>query len=155
MFRERNDNTEFATLTVTCVCVCGKPDCLHILDIAVFCIATNTFATNHYSMRNKLSHSSRHFIHSRFCLRFLARSCVLCLYWSLSWVTWRAFQSDTRPRIIQSFRFHKENIISGFAICHPGQRRVPLLVVHKLQYFLEVFNPLSSQNSHEKRKKYS
>jgi hypothetical protein len=127
-----------------CVCVCRKPDCLHILDIAVFSIATNSFATNHYSLRNKLSLSSRHCIHSRCCLRFLARSCVLRLYWSLSCVTWCTFHSDTRPQIIQYFWFHKENIISGFAICHPGQRWVPLLVVHKLQYFLQVFNPLPS-----------
>ena len=110
------------------VCVCRKPDCLHIPDIAVFCIAINSFATNHYSLRNKLFHSSRHCIHSRCCLLFLARSCVLRLSWSLLCVTWRTFHSNIRPQIIQPFRFHKENVISGFAICHPGQRRVPVLV---------------------------
>ena len=154
MFREWNDNTEFATLTVTRarvrmrarVCVCArvwcararvracvwggsrKPGCTHIPDIAVFYIATNSFATNHYSLRNKLSCSSRHCIHSRCCPLFLARSCVLHLSWSLLCVTWRTFHSDTRPQIIQPFQFHKENVISGFAIYHPGQGRVPLLV---------------------------
>ena len=105
-----------------CVCVCRKPNCLHILDIVVFCIATNSFATNHYSLRHKLSRSSRHCIHSRRCLRFLACSCVLCLYWSLSWVTWRTFHSDTRPQIIQSFRFHKENYTW---FCHLSSRAMP------------------------------
>jgi len=114
------------------VCVCRKPDCLHIPDIAVFCIATNSFATNHYSLRNKLSRCLGHCIHSRCCFRFLARSFVLRLYWSLSCITWRTFHSDTRPQIIQSFWFHKENIISDFAIWHPGQRRVPLLVQNKI-----------------------
>jgi hypothetical protein len=123
---------EFATLTVTRARLYRKPDCLHVPDIAVFCIATNLFATNHYSLRNKLSRCLRHCIHSRCCFCFLARSCVLRLYWSLSYITWRTFHSDTRPQIIQSFRFHEENIISGFAICHPWQRRVPLLVQNKI-----------------------
>jgi hypothetical protein len=114
-----------------CVCVCRKPDCLHIPDIAVFCISTNSFATNYYSLRNKLSCSSRHCIHSQCCLRFLVRLCALRLYWSLSCVAWCTFHSDKRPQIIQSFRFYKENIISGFAICHPGQLLVTLLVFHK------------------------
>ena len=54
----------------------------------------------------------------------------VCLrkFWSLSWVTWRTFYSDTRPQIILSFTLYKKKILSGFAIGHPGQRRVPLLV---------------------------
>ena len=112
-----------------CVCVCRKPDCLHIPEIAVFCIATNSFATNHYSLRSKLSRSSRHCIHSQCCLLFLARLCVFRKYWSLSCVTWRTFHSGTRPQIIQSFWFFfKKTIMSGFAIGHPGQRRVLQLV---------------------------
>jgi hypothetical protein len=77
--------------------------------------------------------SSRHCIHSRCCPRFLARCCVLRLYWSVSYVTWRTFHIDTRSHIIQSFQFHKENIMSDFAICHPVQRRVPLLVTDKFK----------------------
>ena len=130
MFRERNDNTEFANLTVTCIYLCRKRDCLHIPEIALFCIATHSFATNHYSVRNKLSRSSRHCIHSRCRLLFLARLCVLGRYWSFSCATWRTFHSDTRPQIIHSFWFYKKKIISGFAIGHPGQRRVPQLVLY-------------------------
>jgi hypothetical protein len=41
-----------------------------------------------------------HCIHSRWCLLFLARLCVLLKYWSLSWVTWRAFHSDTSTTLV-------------------------------------------------------
>ena len=108
-----------------CACVCRKPYCLHIPEIAVFCIATNSFATNYYSLRNKLSRSSRHCIHSRCCLRFFARSCVLRLYWSVSCVTWRTFHSDTRPQIIQHFGFIRKTLylLSPFVI--PGNAGYP------------------------------
>jgi hypothetical protein len=130
MTTRSNPHSEARARACVCVCVCVSQTRLFTYpDIAAFCIATDSLATNHYSVRNKLSRSSKHCIHSRCCLRFLARSCVLRLYWSLSCVTWRTFHTDTRPKIIQSFRFHKENIISGYTICHPGQRRVPLLVL--------------------------
>jgi len=38
------------------------------------------------------------------------------------------FYSDTFPQIIQSLWLSREKMLSGFAIGHPGQRRVPLLV---------------------------
>jgi len=38
------------------------------------------------------------------------------------------FYSDTFPQIIQSLSLSKGKILSGFAIGHPEQRRVPLLV---------------------------
>jgi len=41
------------------------------------------------------------------------------------------FYSDTFPQIIQSFLLPKVKMLSGFAIRHPGQRRVPLLVLDK------------------------
>jgi len=77
---------------------------------------------------------TRHCIHSRCCLLFPARSCVSRKYWSLSWVTWRTFYSDTRPKIILSFSLYKKQILPGFAIGHPGQRRVPLLVLNIRRY---------------------
>jgi hypothetical protein len=91
--------------------------------------------TIHYSLRNKLSHSSIHCIHSSCCLLFLAHLCVLCQYWTLLCVTWRTFHSDTHPLIIQSFWFYKTNITSGFTIGHPRQCWVPLLVSYKCHNF--------------------
>jgi len=41
------------------------------------------------------------------------------------------FHSDTFPQIIQSLWLFKGKMLSGFAIGHPGQRRVLLLVDHK------------------------
>jgi hypothetical protein len=41
------------------------------------------------------------------------------------------FYSDTFPQIIQSLWLCKGKILSGFAIGHPGQRRVSLLVQNK------------------------
>jgi len=38
------------------------------------------------------------------------------------------FYSDTFPQIIQSLLLPKGKMLSGFAIGHPRQRRVPLLV---------------------------
>jgi hypothetical protein len=67
---------------------------------------------------------------------FLARVCVcvcVCLlhkHWGLSWVTWCTFHSYTFPQIIWSFFFIKEKMLSGFAMAHPGQCRVPLLVTY-------------------------
>jgi hypothetical protein len=59
MFCKRNDKAGFQTLTVTCVCVCvcvcRKPDCLYIPKVALFCTETNSVATNHYALRNKLA----------------------------------------------------------------------------------------------------
>jgi len=114
--------------------VCRKPDCLHILEVA-FCLETSSVATNHYSLRNKLSHfcitsRTRRCTHSRCCLLFLAHLCVLHKCWSLSWVTWHTFYSDTCPQIIQSFWFYEKKILPGFAIGYPGQRRVPQLVLY-------------------------
>jgi hypothetical protein len=129
MFRERNENTEFVTLTVTCMCV-ANAIAYTLRKLRCSGIATHSFATNHYSVRNKLSRSSRHCIHSRCCLLFLARLCVLRKYWNFSCATWRTFHSDTRPQIIHSFWFYKKKIISGFATGHPGQRRVPQLVLY-------------------------
>jgi hypothetical protein len=57
--------------------------------------------------------------------------CVLHKYWSLSWVTWCIFYSDTFSQIIQSFLLYKKKMLSGFAIGHPGQRRVPQLDLKK------------------------
>jgi len=41
------------------------------------------------------------------------------------------FYSDIFPQIIQSLALPKGKMLSGFAIGHPGQRRVPLLVSNK------------------------
>jgi len=40
------------------------------------------------------------------------------------------FYSDTFPQIIQSLWLSKGKMLSGFAIGHPRQRRVPLLVIN-------------------------
>jgi hypothetical protein len=42
------------------------------------------------------------------------------------------FYSDTFPQIIQSLWLSRGKMLSGFAIGHPGQRRVPLLVTYKI-----------------------
>jgi len=39
------------------------------------------------------------------------------------------FYSDTFAQIIHSLSLSKGKMLSGFVIGHPGQRRVPLLVV--------------------------
>jgi hypothetical protein len=39
------------------------------------------------------------------------------------------FCSDTFPQIMQSLWLSKGQMLSGFAIGHPGQRRVALLVI--------------------------
>jgi hypothetical protein len=54
--------------------------------------------------------------------------CVLRKYWSFSWVTWCIFYSDIFPQISQYFLLYKKTVLSGFAIAHPGQRRVSQLV---------------------------
>jgi len=43
------------------------------------------------------------------------------------------FYSDTFPQIIQSLSLPKGKMLPAFAIGHPGQRRVPLLV-HNVSY---------------------
>jgi hypothetical protein len=55
------------------------------------------------------------------------------------------FYSDTFPQIIQSLWLSKGKMPSGFAIGHPGQRRVPLLVFHKnaLRFISIHFQPPS------------
>jgi len=40
------------------------------------------------------------------------------------------FYSDKFPQIIQSLWLSKEKMLSGFAIGHPRQGRVPLLVIY-------------------------
>jgi hypothetical protein len=57
----------------------------------------------------------------------MARSCILRLSWSLSCLTWRRFHSDTPTNYSAFFGFIRKTL-SGFAIYHPGQGRVPLLV---------------------------
>ena len=42
------------------------------------------------------------------------------------------FYSNTFPQIIQSLWLPKGKMLSGFAIRHPGPRRVPLLVRNKI-----------------------
>jgi hypothetical protein len=66
----------------------------------------------------------------------LPSSCTCVLLrklWTLSYVTWRIFHSDTFPQFIPSsfLLIWYTKLVSGFAIGHPGQRRVPLLVLHK------------------------
>jgi len=59
-------------------------------------------------------------------------TCVLSRQLStLSYVTWRIFHSDTFPHFIPSpFSFIQyTKFLSGFAVPHPGQRRVALLVI--------------------------
>jgi len=43
------------------------------------------------------------------------------------------FYSDTFPHIIQYLWLSKGKMLSGFAIGHPGQRRVPLLVCNIIE----------------------
>jgi len=59
------------------------------------------------------------------CTCVLLRNC-----WTLSYVTWRLFHSERFPRFIPPplFVIWYTKLLSGFAIGHPGQRRVPLLV---------------------------
>jgi len=74
---------------------------------------------------------TRHCIRSSCCLPFLARVCVLRQYWSLSYLTWRMFSCGAFPHIIRSLFLPLSPPIhsqSRFAICHPGQRRVHLLL---------------------------
>ena len=69
-------------------------------------------------------------------------TCVLLLkLWTLSCVTWRIFHSGTFPQFIPSpfFVIQYTKLLSGFAIRHPGQSRVPLLVCITVW-----FNPLHS-----------
>jgi len=49
------------------------------------------------------------------------------------------FYSDTFPQIIQSLSLSKGQMLPGFAIGHPGQRRVPLLVVKKYEGNLSTY----------------
>ena len=73
-------------------------------------------------------------------------TCVLLRnYWTLSYVTWRIFHSDTFPQFIPSpfFVTQYTKLLSGFAICHPRQRQVPLLVLnifhpHVPSYFISI-----------------
>jgi hypothetical protein len=46
------------------------------------------------------------------------------------------FRSDTFSHIIQSLSLSKGKMLSGFAIGHPGQRRVPLLVENIIKSLL-------------------
>jgi len=60
-------------------------------------------------------------------------TCVfLCKLWTLSYVTWRILHSEAFPQFITSpfFVIYYTKLLSGFAICHPGQRWVPLLVLY-------------------------
>jgi len=41
------------------------------------------------------------------------------------------FYNDKFTQIIQSLSLSKGKMLSGFAISHPGQRRVPQLVINK------------------------
>jgi hypothetical protein len=45
----------------------------------------------------------------------------------------RIFYSDKFPQIIQSFFVTYERMPSGFAIGHPGQRRVPQLMMYTVK----------------------
>jgi hypothetical protein len=67
------------------------------------------------------------------CACVCARACLLHKYWGLSWVTWYTFHTNTFPQIIWSF-FIKEKMLSGFAIAHPRQCRVPLLLYYKFEH---------------------
>jgi len=57
------------------------------------------------------------------------------------------FYSDTFPQIIQSLWLSKGKMLSGFAIGHPGQRRVPQLVNYKNQICSNSFKGHSSSRS--------
>jgi len=66
----------------------------------------------------------------------LPSSCTCLLLrklWTLSYVTWRIFYSDTFPQFILSpfFVIWYTKLLSGFIIGHPGQCQVPLLVINK------------------------
>ena len=62
------------------------------------------------------------------CMRVVLRK-----LWTLSYVTWRIFYSDTFPQFILSpfFVIWYTKLLSGFIIGHPGQCQVPLLVINK------------------------
>jgi len=110
MFRERNDNTEFATLTVTCVCVCVANPTAYIF-LKVRCSVLKQIHSPQIILWETNSPVLQDIaLHSRCCLLFLARLCVLRQYWTLSCVTWRTFHSDTRSQIIQSFWFYKKKL---------------------------------------------
>jgi hypothetical protein len=98
-----------------------------LLHVFVFCVTCIT----------------RHCIHSLFSLHFRVFPVNTK---SLSWVTWRTFYSDTRPQIILSFSLYKKNILSGFAIGHPGQRRVPQLVLNIRRYLRTTTRRANGQN---------
>ena len=58
-------------------------------------------------------------------------TCVLLRkLWTLPYVTWRIFHTDTFPQFIPSpfFVIWYTKLLFSFAFGHPGQRRVPLLV---------------------------
>jgi len=51
------------------------------------------------------------------------------------------FYSYTYPQIIQSLWLSKGKMLSSFAIGHPRQRRVPLLVLHILHTLINYWTP--------------
>jgi len=91
---------------------------------------TITFQFCHMSF---LSYSlSKKTLHS-FTMLPSSCTCVLSRQLSaLSYVTWRTFHSDTFPQFIPSpFPvIQYKTFLSGFAVPHPGQRRVTLLVMY-------------------------
>ena len=141
MFRKRHDNTvihpsSHGQLYVACSRV-GNPTNTYIP-------APEGKTKNFSDISNRRWHSNfvtclcfpincrtRHCIHSRCCL-LLARV-LLRKYWTLSYVTWRIFHSDTFPQFIPSpfFCYIIHKIAIRFRHGHHGQRRVPLLVAHK------------------------
>jgi len=50
------------------------------------------------------------------------------------------FYSDIFPQIIQSLWLSKGKMLSSFAIGHPGQRQVPLLVFHIYAVYLIIYH---------------
>jgi len=107
-----------------CVRACRKLDCFHIPEIALLRIEkiyvpqiTILWETNSSFC---ITCRTRHCIHSRCCLIFLARLCVLCEYRILSWVTWRTFYSDAGPQIIQSFGYTRQKFYLVSPLVIPG-----------------------------------
>jgi hypothetical protein len=67
------------------------------------------------------------FIHDAvlFFLHVCVCVCVLRKYWSLSWVIWCIFYSDTFPQISQSFLLYKKKIYRVSPLLIPGNAVYP------------------------------
>jgi hypothetical protein len=140
MFSERQDNT---VIHSSHMLKSRKPykhlhsrSCWENKKLLRYFKPTVTFQFRHMSF---LSYSlSKKTLYSFTMLPSSSCTCVLSHVLStLSYVTWHIFHSDTFPQFIPSpfSVIQYTTFLSGFAVPHPGQRRVTLLVDNKRHKF--------------------